>query len=176
MVTRFLSGMILTVAMLTLAACEKPEEQPPAIDNAAINDAIENAAPAAAPNAQPSGGGSDTAAPGGPGGGAPSGKASGLPAAFLGRWGMTEADCDVSRSDTKGLVTISSKSLKFYESLGELKSMKMVSPIEINAHFAFSGEGQSWTKDMTLKLENGGTTLVRVEKDPTATIRHKKCG
>ncbi|MDX3909101.1 MAG: hypothetical protein QHC67_04705 [Sphingobium sp.] len=169
MLTRLISALILTVvATLALSACDRPQ-QPPAIENAEIRNVTENAAPALT-NGGESEEQANTASPNT----SPANEA-GLPTAFLGRWGMTEADCDVGRSDTKGLVTVSGDTLKFYESLGKLMSMKTVSPMEVNASFAFSGEGQNWNKDMTLKLENGGTTLVRIEKDPAATFRHKKC-
>jgi hypothetical protein len=169
MLTRLISATSLTAAAtLALSACDRPQ-QPPAIENALIRNVTENAAPAATNSVEPEEV-ANTASPV-----TSSADATGLPPAFQGRWGMTEADCDVSRADNKGLVTVSGDSLKFYESLGKLESMKAVSPMEINASFAFSGEGQSWNKDMTLKLDNGGTTLVRVEKDPAATFRHKKC-
>ncbi|RVT42399.1 hypothetical protein ENE74_06385 [Sphingobium algorifonticola] len=98
-----------------------------------------------------------------------------IPTAFLGRWGMVPNDCDTSRSDTKGLVTVSPDALKFYESMGKLETIEAISPTEVKATFAFTGEGQSWTKTMTLSLAEAGTVLVRTEQDPAATFRHTKC-
>lgn len=167
--SRIRASLLLAATTLTVSACQKPADAP-ALDNVTIRNTVEEVTPADMSNAADAGNTTQ---------GAPDATATraekGLPTAFLGRWGMVENDCDLSRSDTKGLVTVSPESLKFYESLGTLKSMEAVAPTEVKATFAFSGEGQEWTKTMTLKLENGGTTLVRIEQDPAATFRHKKC-
>lgn len=165
----FAGPVSLIVLTMALSACQK-EADKPAVENVTIGNVVEDTTPAEAAKAgvPPTASNAVPAAD-------PEKVLSGIPMAFRGRWGMVEADCDVSRSDTKGLVTVDAESLKFYESMGRLKTIDVVSPIEVKANFAFSGEGQSWTKTMTLKLDEGGTTLVRVEQDPSGTFRHKKC-
>lgn len=167
---RSIVSLLLATATLAVSACQKPDDTP-ALDNVSIRNSVQEVAPVDTPdvsNVANEARGVPTAETGN--------AEKGLPTAFRGRWGMVENDCDLSRSDTKGLVTVSADSLKFYESLGKLKSIDAVSPTEVKAHFDFSGEGQNWTKTMTLRLEDGGTMLVRVEQDPVATFRHKKCG
>ncbi|MGK2911386.1 MAG: hypothetical protein ACSLE1_16540 [Sphingobium sp.] len=160
---------LMTAATLALSACQK-EADKPEIDNVAISNVVEEAVTDDDANGvEPVNASNASAAP------AAANNLSGIPVAFRGRWGMNEADCDVSRADTKGLVTIDANSLKFYESMGRLKSIISASATEVKGNFAFSGEGQSWTKVMTLKLDKGGTTLVRIEQDPTGTYRHIKC-
>lgn len=165
----FASLALMTAATMALSACQK-EADKPAIDNVAIGNLVEETVPDDEGNGLEPVNASDATAKVDP-----DNNLSGIPVAFRGRWGMNEADCDVSRSDTKGLVTVDAGSLKFYESMGRLKSITSASPTEVKGTFAFSGEGQSWTKVMTLKLDEGGTTLVRIEEDPTGTYRHIKC-
>lgn len=160
---------LMTAATLALAGCQK-EADKPAIDNVAISNVVEDAVPDDSAN-----GGEPVNASNATTKVDPDNNLSGIPVAFRGRWGMNEADCDVSRSDTKGLVTVDADGLKFYESMGRLKSISSASPTEMKAIFAFSGEGQNWTKVMTLKLDEGGTTLIRIEQDPAGTYRHTKC-
>lgn len=163
-------ALVTATALLALSACQKQDDAP-ALENMAIRNVSDTATPVGVSNAAEE----KRVAPGVPAE-ADSERQSGIPVAFRGRWGMTSADCDLSRSDTKGLVTVSANELKFYESLGRLKQITQVSPTEVKARFDFSGEGQNWTKDMTLKLDQGGTILIRVEQDPAGTYRHEKCG
>ncbi len=156
--------LLATAATLALAACQKPAEAP-AADNAANNAAPVNSVETIGePDANGAAPADNAGAP-----------IKAIPTAFLGRWGMVPNDCDASRSDTKGLVTVSPDSLKFYESMGRLETIEAVSPTEVKATFAFAGEGQNWTKTMTLALADAGTVLVRTEQDPAATFRHTKC-
>ncbi|AUW57671.1 hypothetical protein C1T17_05685 [Sphingobium sp. SCG-1] len=167
---RVITSLLVATATLVVSACQKQDDAP-ALDNVAIRNSVEEVEPVN--TASVSDAANETQVS--PTTTESSGSESGLPTAFRGRWGMVRNDCDLSRSDTKGLVTVSASSLKFYESLGQLKSIDAVSPTEVKARFDFSGEGQNWTKTMTLKLENGGTTLVRIEQNPSATFRHEKC-
>ena len=167
---RTFAGPVSVVIMsLALSACQKEADRP-TVENVAIGNVVVDSWPSETdtPGVPPTASNTVPAAD-------PEKVLSGIPMAFRGRWSMVEADCDVSRSDTKGLVTVDAESLKFYESVGRVKTIDVVSPVEVKATFAFSGEGQSWTKVMALKLDEGGTTLVRVEQDPSGTFRHKKC-
>jgi hypothetical protein len=99
---------------------------------------------------------------------------SAIPAAVQGRWGLTPADCMPGRSDAKGLLTIGPADLRFYESravpTGEISS----DADSISGSFAFTGEGQSWTKYQVLKVDKG--RLIRTETKPAASFSYAKCG
>ena len=98
-----------------------------------------------------------------------------LPPAFLGRWGITPADCDFSRSDTKGLVTVFADKLSFYESTAKVASLSAVSQYKVIADLNYTGEGQAWRKRTTLELITAGTALLRTEQSPAATFRYERC-
>ena len=96
-----------------------------------------------------------------------------IPAALQGRWGMTPADCTSKRGDAKGLLTVSSDSLKFYESVakpvGELKT----SGNSASGDFAFTGEGMTWKKYQALEIQNN--KLVRTESSPMKSFTYARC-
>lgn len=96
-----------------------------------------------------------------------------IPAAFLGRWGMVPNDCDPTRDDAKGLVEIGADSMKFYESRAKLSKVTGAWPEKIEAEFAYTGEGQSWTKKETLALTGSSNTLTRTEDG--ASFTYKRC-
>jgi hypothetical protein len=87
--------------------------------------------------------------------------ATAIPAAIRGRWGLVPADCTSKLGDAKGLLTISSSQLKFYESVAKLGTVKEAEDSRIRATFAYSGEGQTWTQDVVLDVQDGGKTLIR---------------
>ena len=148
----------LVLPALALAACSSGKDEPaPA--------ASESAAPL--PTMEP--GASTSVAP----------VATTIPAALQGRWGMVAADCEAGRSDAKGLLTIDGSSLKFYESIGKLTAVAEADDSSMRGSFAFSGEGQEWTQDASLMLEDGGKSLVRMEHGANASptpFKYAKCG
>jgi hypothetical protein len=91
-----------------------------------------------------------------------------IPQAVRGRWGLVPADCTSTRGDAKGLLEIDATTLRFYESRGTLGDIERRSENAIAAEFAFEGEGQTWSRDMTLSVEGGGRTLVREESGDDA--------
>jgi hypothetical protein len=91
----------------------------------------------------------------------PTTTATAIPASIRGRWGLVPADCTSKLGDAKGLLTISSNQLKFYESVAKLGTVKEAEDSRIRATFAYSGEGQAWTQDVVLDVQDGGKTLVR---------------
>jgi hypothetical protein len=104
--------------------------------------------------------------------------AAAIPAAIQGRWGLGPNDCDPSRSDAKGLLTIGPDSLTFYESVGELRDIRERDDSRIRASFAFTGEGMSWTRDEALRVEDGGKALIRQEygeDGPPGPLRYSRC-
>ena len=141
--THRLPTLLAAAALLSLAACQQSapaeEEQP-----------SETATEAPSPSATDTG----TAFEG-------AGESSDIPAAIQGRWGLVPADCEPGRDDAKGLLVITPRGLEFYESLATLTNISESAPDRIRASFAFSGEGMSWQRDMTLQVGDGGRTLVR---------------
>ncbi len=96
-----------------------------------------------------------------------------VPVALRGRWGLTPADCEAGRSDAKGLLTISADDLKFYESKAVPATSIEKDSTGISGNWDFSGEGQHWSKYVSLKLN--GTTLTRTERAPMASYEYAKC-
>ncbi len=99
--------------------------------------------------------------------------AASIPTALQGRWGMTPADCTSTRGDAKGLLIVRSNGLQFYESRAVPASNVEVSADSIGADFAYTGEGQTWTKFQTLTLEK--EKLVRTESSPMASFTYARC-
>ena len=101
-----------------------------------------------------------------------------VPAGMQGRWGLVAADCEPGRDDAKGLMTVSATTLAFYESRAALGAIKTRGADRITADFAFSGEGQTWTRTIALQLTEGGTRLRREDagSDPEALkVTYLRC-
>ena len=101
--------------------------------------------------------------------------AAAIPAAFHGRWGMVPADCTSTRGDAKGLLVIDGNTLRFYESRGTLTRMVGDYPEKLVGEYAFVGEGQEWTKTITLELTGSSNTLIRTETDPPGRFTYTRC-
>lgn len=91
-----------------------------------------------------------------------------IPTSIRGRWGMVPKDCTSKLGDAKGLLTISSGQLKFYEAVARLGKVKEADDSRIRATFSYSGEGQTWTQDVLLDAQDGGKTLIRRDYGPDA--------
>ena len=98
---------------------------------------------------------------------------SSIPPAVQGRWGLTPADCMPGRSDAKGLLVITPGDLHFYESRAVPADGVVSDRDSISGNFAFTGEGQTWTKYQALKVEKG--RLTRTETKPSASFTYAKC-
>ena len=96
-----------------------------------------------------------------------------VPAALQGRWGLTPADCTSRRGDAKGLLVITGDDLHFYESRAVPTATVASDADSISGDFAFTGEGQSWTKYEALKIDK--QVLVRTETKPTASFTYARC-
>lgn len=96
-----------------------------------------------------------------------------IPASLHGRWGLTPGDCTSTRGDAKGLLVISSDSLKFYESVARPVGTLKTSRDSASGEFAFTGEGMTWKKYEALELEDG--KLVRTQSDPMASYTYARC-
>ena len=107
-----------------------------------------------------------------PAGSSPS-PAAAIPAALHGRWGLTPGDCTSTRGDAKGLLVVTAGRLSFYESRAVPTRNVQASADSISADFAFTGEGQAWTKYQALTLEDD--KLVRTESSPMASFTYARC-
>ena len=96
-----------------------------------------------------------------------------IPSALQGRWGLTPADCTAPLSNAKGLMVVADKELRFYESRAVPSGNGVARSDSFNADFRFTGEGQSWVKFETLRLN--GDKLVRTESNPAASFTYARC-
>jgi len=99
--------------------------------------------------------------------------ATAIPASLQGRWGLTPADCMPERSDAKGLLVVTNGEMRFYESRAVPSGDVQTDLKSMSGHFAFTGEGQSWSKYEALKIDK--QMLVRTEANPTASFSYAKC-
>jgi hypothetical protein len=99
--------------------------------------------------------------------------ASEIPAPLQGRWGLTPGDCTSTRGDAKGLLVVGPDNLKFYESRAVPGPDTQTSPDSISGEFAFTGEGQTWTKFQALERQKD--QLVRTESNPMASFTYARC-
>lgn len=163
--------LIALASLAVLAACtsaEAPEEQPAETDNLLAQPPAANVAAAPVP-AQPPGKGTEPA----------TGQTSlAIPAALRGRWGLVPADCTTTRGDDKGLLEITGDRLRFYESRATIARINEQDDSRIDADFDFEGEGQRWTRRMTLDAQDGNTVLIRRDHGADAMpgpLRYEKC-
>ncbi|WBH16245.1 hypothetical protein [Sphingomonas radiodurans] len=150
--------IVTGLGVLLLAGCEVP--MPEQANDTPMTEGgfnMVHAADASVPTVEPS---ADTAGR--------------LPAAFLGRWGLVPADCTSTRGDNKGLMTVEADRLSFYESRATIAKLAIISPTELRATLAFTGEGQEWTQDTPLMLEHEGNVLTRFADGQT--LRYTRCG
>lgn len=78
-----------------------------------------------------------------------------------------------TKGDAKGLLVISDNELRFYESRAVPAANARGDSNSISGDFAFTGEGQTWTKFQSLQLQK--KELVRTESNPTASFTYAKC-
>lgn len=101
-----------------------------------------------------------------------------IPALIQGRWGLVAADCTSTKGDAKGLLTIGTADLRFYESHGLLAHIRERAPDRLVADYKFSGEGMDWDRLMQLRVEDAGKTLVRRDYGEGAgaePMRYTRC-
>jgi hypothetical protein len=153
----------MTLAALALASCNDTSASAPEPSASEVSAPV-SVAPE--PSASPTPSVIDTIAP------------KQIPVAVQGRWGLVANDCDPSRDDAKGLLTIGPDTLTFYESRATLGEIKEIDASRIRASFDFAGEGMTWTHDEVLDAQDGGKTLVRREYGEDAApgpLRYMRC-
>ena len=147
-----------------LASCGRPEPIANDAENSSALPTINQS------SASPTG-----AAPaeGVPAGNAVVTSASTIPTALHGRWGLSPGDCTSTRGDAKGLLIVDPNELRFYESRAVPARDVQTSANSISGDFSFTGEGQEWTRHVTLELREG--KLARTERDPVARFSYVRC-
>lgn len=140
-------GLVAASVVLALSGCSKPS--PEAEEQVAVTE------PAPSPGAESSA----AAVPVVP---------DTIPEKLRGRWGLVANDCDTSRGDAHGALTVSADTLKFYESVARLGRIDSLSHVGIGADFDFSGEGEEWQSNMVLSVSPDGKTLTREDRGPDA--------
>lgn len=154
-------GLALT---LTLAACSGESADPQA-SGTSDPELLEPAAtqtPSPTPTASPE----------------PVAEVKEIPSALRGRWALVPADCTSTRGDAKGLLTIGATTLKFYESVGTLKTATSGAPGGLSGTFSYTGEGMEWSREVTLVAGADGQTLNFADtgNDPPPSRRsYTKC-
>jgi hypothetical protein len=101
-----------------------------------------------------------------------------IPEAVQGNWGLTENDCNPDFDPRKGLMVVTADTLTFYESRATLGPAGSVGPTRVEGTFAFTGEGQSWTVQMSLEAQDAGMVLVRRDlegSDTPGPLRYINC-
>lgn len=161
---------LFTAALL--ASCEGSDPVADQADNTAALPAPEHADASDPSGAPPPPNSENPPEPAPPGN--TSAPAATIPAAFHGRWGLTPGDCTSTRGDAKGLLIIGADRLTFYESRAVPSGNVETSGDSFSADFAFTGEGQTWTRYQSLELQKGGK-LVRTESGPMASYTYAKC-
>ena len=155
----------LSIALVAaLAACGKPD---PVANGANAVTALPATANEASPT--PAGPPAETA----PAASGDHSSATPIPRALQGRWGLTPGDCTSALGDAKGLLVINGSELRFYESRAVPSPGVTADRDSITGNFAFTGEGQSWTKFETFELRNN--SLIRTESNPAASYSYAKC-
>jgi hypothetical protein len=154
---------LVLLAIAAIVACGGPDPIPENTENASKLPDVGQ------PSASPTG-----AAPaeGTAAGNIVSSSASNLPTDLQGRWGLTPGDCMAAHGD-EGLLTISANEVRFYESVAVPAANVQTSAKSISGDFAFTGEGQQWSKHLSLELRDD--KLVRTEREPLAAFRYVRC-
>lgn len=107
-----------------------------------------------------------------------SGTPAGIPEVMQGRWGLNENDCDPSRDDNKGLMAVEATTLAFYESRATLTNLRSATADTVTADYAFTGEGQTWSRTITFQTAESGMVLLRSDEGEGAfdgTYRYLSC-
>lgn len=162
--TRF--NLFVFAAPFALAACSDPSPEPTGAATPSLAPMVSESeafAPPVAPGA------SEAASRAG---------MNVFPAAMRGTWGMNAADCDPSRGDNKGMMTVRDDEVKFYESIAELGTVRESTDDALRATFDYEGEGMAWQRDARFELAEGGKVLILTEYGddaPQGPRRYSRC-
>ena len=96
-----------------------------------------------------------------------------LPTDFQGYWGATPNDCELANVEASGRINIDADTIRFHESKARVVGIERRSPYQVVADLRFSGEGENGTARTGLRLEAGGTTLIRTQDGEA--VRYQRC-
>ncbi len=85
-----------------------------------------------------------------------------IPEQFRGKWDYVQGTC-APESDLR--LEVTANDLMFYESVGEVESVKVENDNQVVVELSMSGEGETWTERTRLTLTNGGNMLTPVDAD-----------
>jgi len=161
---------LIALAAALLGGCsQEPERRNEgsglnvALDESARDEALNEApegdeGPVSAPENRPD------RLPGQPAGA--QGPATTIPVAFRGTWSGSRSTCGKPGNDMA--LAISADRLVFYESVGQVMTVKPLSPRSIRVNATYSGEGDTWMSSATLTLSADGNAL---RLDDTKRVR-----
>ena len=101
-----------------------------------------------------------------------------IPETMHGAWGMTAADCAGDAVAADGRIEVSARSIRFYESTAQLQQISQAGAGSLRATFVFTGEGETWPREMRLDLRENGETLVRSDFGENAIVepmQYRRC-
>lgn len=166
---RYLSSALLMLPLMITAACdrtpEKQGDQPGVVTNI-LDQTLPNVAEAPANGITPVEPAPDVKTP--PPAAAPDGL---IPVAMQGRWAGAAERCGDKAAALE--LTVTPDQLLFHESVGTVKRVTQDKDGRAAVEAAFTGEGQSWTRTLALRMSDDGKALT-VVNDGTAVTR-KRC-
>lgn len=147
----------IALAALLTAGCAAPDDGTPAADTPAASTPAP--APAPSPGSLP---GTEPA----PDSGTPASTT--IPAAFQGTWAASAEACS---GDVTHLVVQASR-IEFYESVGEVLTVRTVAGDGIEVNLRLSGEGDTWEETYGFRVSDDGQTLT----DTGSGLVRVRCG
>ncbi|MET0371703.1 MAG: hypothetical protein ABW039_10035 [Sphingobium sp.] len=157
---------LLILALLPLVACGQEEGANP-VSNV-LDEGLPNTQQPAPGNAAPGGVVMEETTPPAPAALAHPGA---IPVALRGRWAGLGEDC--SDRGAELALTVTDRRLVFHESVGEATSVTPHAGGGATVQAAFTGEGESWTRRLSLRPSPDGARLT-VLNDGIDTVR-KRC-
>lgn len=102
-----------------------------------------------------------------------------FPTPFEGYWGATPNDCELANVDARGRISVDNDAIRFFEMKARVDTLAERSASAIDTVLRFSGDGKHWERATRFVLEQGGTTLLRIEQQdagrPPLTTRYQRC-
>lgn len=80
-----------------------------------------------------------------------------IPTAFQGHWNLDAAQCGEGADESR--LRVGPQRLRFYESVGEVRGLRVKSDREIVVQLAYSGEGDTWLQSNRMTLSPDGKKL-----------------
>jgi hypothetical protein len=80
-----------------------------------------------------------------------------IPATFRGEWNTRIQDCGTGRNDSR--LIIDARSVRFYESRGQVTGVTRDGPRAITIDAAYTGEGRTWRRSTPMTLSRNGDRL-----------------